>query len=476
MPIVAKALLAVCLIAISVPAFAQGDDEKKDDEQSREEDLFGGDDDDDEAVEEPGDTTPEETTDDPLAPSNIDIDARLENADDPLAIGGRLYLRFNYSTFEDVDAEDLPLSAPALLDVYMDARPSSRVRAFAQARLNHDFSVRPGDTDLFGQELSPTSTALDQLWVKFDVQRRVFVTVGKQRIKWGAGRVWNPTDFLNRERLDPLALFDERLGVTLLKVHVPLESEGWNFYGIANLDGASTPQEVGGAFRAEVLVGTTEISASTAVRDGEPQRYGADVSTALWLFDVHAEAAVVHRSTVPYFVGELDFPNDVYPTALDRREDWIPQVAAGADITIRLNDEDNLILGGEYFFNDAGYEDSSLYPWLLVQGAYEPFYLGRHYASLLAVLAAPGNWDDTTFVLTAVGNLSDNSYIVRADYSVRVLQYLSLSLFAMGHLGDPGEFRLTFDVPPIPTVPGLENGITVPAPLIDVGVWMSLSI
>ena len=46
------------------------------------------------------------------------------------------------------------------------------------------------------------------MWLNFDIGRTVFVTAGRQRVKWGIGRFWNPTDFLQPARLDALAFFD----------------------------------------------------------------------------------------------------------------------------------------------------------------------------------------------------------------------------------------------------------------------------
>ena len=64
--------------------------------------------------------------------------------------------------------------------------------------------------------------------------------MGLQRIKWGSGRFWNPTDFLNQQRKDPLDFFDKRLGVAMLKLHLPLEAQGWNIYGIVDFEDVST--------------------------------------------------------------------------------------------------------------------------------------------------------------------------------------------------------------------------------------------
>jgi hypothetical protein len=68
--------------------------------------------------------------------SDREVDKKLGDADDILDIGAFFYLRAQYDALEDVTSYRSPLSSSNLLDVYLDGRPSDRVRAFAQARLN----------------------------------------------------------------------------------------------------------------------------------------------------------------------------------------------------------------------------------------------------------------------------------------------------------------------------------------------------
>ena len=58
-----------------------------------------------------------------------------------LRIGGQLYLRGQTLFQEDVAPEDWALTSPNLLDVWLDARPNDRVRAFT---LGACATTRPG--------------------------------------------------------------------------------------------------------------------------------------------------------------------------------------------------------------------------------------------------------------------------------------------------------------------------------------------
>ncbi len=454
----------------------------------------------------------------PETTADAEVEARLQEAHDKLAIGGKLYLRLEYFLSKAEDPLEDTLASPNLLDLYLDARPTERVRAFAQARMRHDFTVDESEVDpLTGRSREQTSVDLDQLWLKFDVGRQLYVTAGQQRIKWGANRFWNPTDFLNQQRLNPLDIFDQRLGVPLLKLHLPVESLGWNFYAIGLFDGANSPEDVGGALRGEFVAGTAEVSLSAAARKDLPIKLGADASVGVWDLDLRTEVAV-SRGKARRWSGDYDVLPALGAAALpegsaernqlelaapllgwtlspeleDRDEDWILQAVVGFEWGVRVGDEDTLYVTGEYFYNGNGVDDPALYPWMQLQGDFQPLYVGEHYAAAALLLPAPGQWDDTTFSLGGIANLSDQSGLLRFDYSVRVLTRLQVNLFVAGHLGE-GELSYGIDEPGLLTTDQLDDfamggtvdpalaelivdGVEVPGPLIDVGVWLSVDL
>ncbi|HOX47269.1 MAG TPA: hypothetical protein PK668_26990 [Myxococcota bacterium] len=413
------------------------------------------------------------------------ISGLLAKADDPLTVGGQLSLRLQYTWADEHARNENVLSSPSLLHLFLDARPNEHVRAYASGRLTYDFTLQDG-RDAQGMPGEALGTLLDQLWLKADIGEVVYLTVGRQPIRWGSGRFWNPTDFLNQQRRDPLAILDERVGPTLLKLHFPVESLGWNFYAVANLDGASSPEELGGALRGEFLFGPVELAATAAYRKDQPVRLGLDASAGVWLLDLRLEAAVVYDDHTPYWKGDFVWDPPALPYALSRDDRWIPQVTAGAELSFKYSDEDSLILGVEYFFNDAGYPDEGLYDWLLLQafegeGGFTPFYLGRHYLAGYAVLMGPGSWNDTTVLLSGIGNLNDLTGILRLDWQVRVLTYLDVAVFGAVRLGGDGEFHYgteyKMEDPPNPLVPEpLRYGFSIGAPRLEVGVWLTLAL
>ncbi len=402
---------------------------------------------------------------------------RLAAAGERLTIGGRLYLRQDAYLTDTLDTADaVDLAAPSPLDLFLDVRPNDRVRGYVRGRLTSDWTVPAGAVDPFtGEPRLRNATLLDQAWLKFDVARRAYVTVGRQRVKWGAGRFWNPTDFLNQQVLSPLEVFDLRTGVSLVRVHVPFEATGANLYAIANLEGADALSQVGGAVRGEIVLGHTELTASAAAREGQPLRLGADVSTGLGPFDLRLEGAVLHGEGLGRWTGSWDLATLATPEWEDRSEDWIPVVVAGGELSVKITGDDAITFGLEGMYNGNGATDARLLPWEFVSGTYVPLYAGQQYGAAYVFLPGPGRLDDHTFTCSAIANLSDGSAIARLDHRVVVLTHLTVNAYAAAHLGEEGELRLGIDIPPVPGVPGLESGIQRAPPRLDLGLGGAVS-
>lgn len=378
------------------------------------------------------------------------LSASIDERDNSIVLGGFLYTRLDYARAEQMDLVKARISSPNLLDIFIDARPVERVRAYARGRLRYDFTVNQSSEPSLLPTGERLSADLDQLWLKFDVGKRLFVTLGKQPVRWGTGRLWNPTDFLNSQTRDPFALFDDRTGLGLLKLHLPIESLGWNFYAIANFDGAEDFDSVGGALRAEILMGATEVSLSVAGRTDRPLQLGLDISSALGPFDVRAEAGLQRGVDTTFFRGgfdldDLDVADLNLPTPFSREDQWILQAVAAIEYSFVYNDNDIGVIGGEYFYNQAGYKHSRAYLATFAAGTYRPLYMGRHYASVYSFWPSPGSWQDTSFLLTALANLSDKSGFARLDYNVTVLTLLRLNVYGSIHFGDIGELRYGVD-------------------------------
>jgi hypothetical protein len=463
--------------------------------------------------------------------------------DDPLKIGGQFYWRVMSSGKQSSYPQNWSLSAPALLDVYLDARPNDRVRAFVLGRMSYDPTLPPNGTTstssttlsagsiqgsdslsaMFGQPTRGPSVALDQMWLRFDLLHTVFVTAGKQHVRWGTARFWAPTDYLHLQARNPLLPFDPRTGTTMLKVHVPWEAQGWNFYAYALPESASTatstPADVAGAARAEVVLGAVEAGAGVFGRNHSKPKFAGDVSFGLWDLDFYGEAALRNASDVDFVtfhkadiqvspvVVPPNMPNQyqdsatgqaVNPLVLSslvdtffpasRGSGWKAQVTGGVSYTRQYADKDTFTVGAEYFYNGLGYDDPRVYPALLflphttpLANPASPFYLGRHYLGVFATAPAPYSWDNTTFTVSNLMNVSDKSGISRLDYSLVVLTHLRFEAYGAVHWGQRnGEFRFGIDgsalASSIPAVQGLANKLTSSPALFDVGLGLRVAL
>lgn len=437
--------------------------------------------------------------------------------EDWLRLGGLAYLRATTAWTREVPPSGWSFSAPSLLDVYLDARPNDRVRAFALGRLQYNPAAGGARSSSFSADTGTTtaSTApaavttrgvLDQLWINFDAGRTVFITAGKQHVKWGTGRFWNPTDYLHPTRRDPLTQYDDRSGVTMVKAHLPWEQRGWNLYAIALLEDlagglqpdlsvttVSTLGQVGYGGRAEVVLGNLELAVDGMAQQGHAPRFGVDGSFPLAELDLHFEVALRRGRDLPRWEEVPGVPTSA--PVLDRYREksfdgLTPAAVVGAEWSWKYSDQDTLTIGGEYAYDAAGYDSADLYPFLVAlpylggtpttptrpdrRPAFLPFYLARQYLGLYLYLPAPGRWNNTTFTLSALGSLTDGSGVVRLDHSVLLNTYLRIETYLAGHLGNlGGEFRFGGTIPP-QNLGGSPPVFTPPTPIsppvLDFGV------
>src|SRR5262249_34315524 len=78
--------------------------------------------------------------------------------ENPLQIGGQLYLRAQTGAQEGQVPGLWSLSAPSLLDVYLDARPNPRVRAFVLMRIGYDATAATTQGALAAQMMANQAT------------------------------------------------------------------------------------------------------------------------------------------------------------------------------------------------------------------------------------------------------------------------------------------------------------------------------
>lgn len=384
---------------------------------------------------------------------------------DTMQIGGRLELRANASKVDDQRFQESPYTQNKTADIYFDTRPNQDTRAFLRLRFQEDnrtgrrsesttTTTTTGDgtgTDTVAttteQKEQPSITSsIDELWFKWDINESVFVTAGKQHVKWGRGRFWNPTDFTALEPKDPFALFDRRLGQEMIKLHLPFEKEGHNLYAIVQFDDTERNDDVGFILRGEFAIGESgETAVSVQSKRGRPLRLGVDFGMGFANFDVNLESAWLTRNAGPRFVGDLDLQQAVYPSRFYDDKKVYNQSVANIEYVWMYSDNDNMTLGLEGFWNEMGYDSRLLEFYSLIQNESKVLYAGKQYVASYARLSAPGTWDDTTFILNAMQNISDKTALIRLTSTYMFYEQITLEAYVSRCLGEYGE--LCFKVP-----------------------------
>lgn len=425
--------------------------------------------------------------------TNRDAFASGEVSDNPLQIGGTYYHRMILTTQQDIPEADYPLSAPMQFDLFLDARPSDRIRGFIDQRLLYDSSKdqysRPTAGTTTANILPSTTTVpnnpqtvLDQAWLKFDIDRTVFVTAGKQHLKWGTSRFWNPTDFLSTQRRDPLLPYDLRLGDTMIKFETPFEAQQFNFYAVALLDNtgpASTLGQLGLALRAEKVIGESEFGLDLVTRGRRMPVWGADVSSSLGPFDVYAEAALLTQAPGPTYklTGTPSSGANVSTlVSSETRPGSFVQASGGINYSFAWTENRLATIGLEYFHNPLGYDDAAIYPVLILFNQFQPFYVGRDYAGLYITAEGPDAQKNTSYTFSTLSNVSDKSFLSRLDFRWRTLTYLTFETYGAVHYGSQGgEFNFTIDTPSMTYAGNTVPAVKLPRTIYELGLGLRLS-
>ncbi|MEN9528922.1 MAG: hypothetical protein RI932_795 [Pseudomonadota bacterium] len=379
----------------------------------------------------------------PVQPQATAVTTAEPKANETLTLGGRLELQSSMMKFADSTVGDSPLSHSASAELYLDSRPSDDLRGFIKGAITQSQSADANST----QSSSP-KIELYEMWIKWSGQGALFTTVGRQKLKWGAASFWNPTDFLAVQTKDPLASFDVRPGANLIKLHVPVEKSGHNFYALVDLENAKQAHSPRAAARAEFNYGygafTGELTTTVVGGKDQPIRWGVDLSTALGPVDLIVESAWTRRSDQIFYSKSRTPEGTLNFSTVDRSKQSIAQVVVGTRYELKYSDKGSANLNLEYFWNDAGYSDVVLEAYSfgqgLVRGQNQSLYLANRYAAASLVVIPSNDFSVNPLVFTAITNLTDRSWLARTGYTRRISNRSRLE-FALTKFGGLGEFR-----------------------------------
>jgi hypothetical protein len=307
--------------------------------------------------------------------------------EETLQIGGTLSSEVDAYIQSGVPLTQNVTSNPNVLFLYLDSKLENDNRVFGKIRAFYDpTGVSSGNATSasytnpygFGNASSDNlAVNLQELRVSANIGHQVFFNIGRQKVKYGAAKFFNPTDFLNPQPFNFFLPTDERTGVDMIKMQVP--SGASNFYAAGVVGNPTTGSVPGGYFRGELpysqianIIGAGEISLSGWLPKNQSGRFGYDISQQVDDFDIYVEGAATQT-----------------PSA------WQDATSAGFTWTGRYADrETNTIsLNGEYFQAGAAAE----------------------YGILAINLGGPGGLNDINFIVTNLMDLIGNSGLSRLD-------------------------------------------------------------
>jgi hypothetical protein len=245
-------------------------------------------------------------------------------------------------------------------------------------------------------DLFENTFELSEFYLSFDLAKKVFFRVGNQLLAWGPSFIWTPVDFVNLQRLDPLASVDLRVGKPGLRVHVPMRNS--NLFLFADFSRTVDTAEPGVrelartalAARWDLTALGYEFGLSGYFGYELPASFGLDLSGRLVGFDVYGEAALTADLT-------------------DENVDY----AASLGLQRTFGELKDWSFQAEGFYQSVGGSD--------------PLYLGQWYA--YAALAKENLFSDfLDATLSGLWNISDLSYTVRLACAFDPVGFLPFTL------------------------------------------------
>ncbi|MDD4179259.1 MAG: hypothetical protein PHH14_04335 [Candidatus Margulisbacteria bacterium] len=278
--------------------------------------------------------------------------------------------------------------------------------------------VEPRYYLLAASEAMPLASANDLDQLKFDrayfklYSNAANLTLGKQRIAWGSGYIWNPTDIFNPFVLAFAVREEDTTNVTAVRVEAPLgEAGGLDAYIVGDKPWEQTAK----GLRVKNTVGLFDLAASYVDQGTLGHQFGLDVGGDIIKdVGVHCELALKTTAEGGAFIQSV----------------W------GLEYTF----DNGLGLNIEYYFNGRGAKNKADYDWAALSiGTLDQLAADYLYIGTTAIIN-----EITTFKTSVLANLNDQSWMFYPVYSRNIAQNWDLNLEAMV-LGGPDDSEF---VPP----------------------------
>lgn len=236
-------------------------------------------------------------------------------------------------------------------------RAEDLVRLYIGGSANYD-----PDSFLSTASYEDLTLKLDELFLDTDIEKKVFFRLGKQRISWGVGNWYKPSDVLSLAAIDPDNPSAEREGPFAFKIDVPQKLNHAMLYLVPPV--SSDPGAFSAAARYDLVTSGWELSfagfgrTDMAVRP----RLMFSATGAVGAFDVYGEQVALYGSDRTYVREKTGGGYETY-----RREDeFFFQSTLGIKYSKSLSSGLSYSLHVQGYYNGTGYSDASI---LLVDAA-----------------------------------------------------------------------------------------------------------
>ena len=246
------------------------------------------------------------------------------------------------------------------LRLRMDVRPSDQVSMGA----HYDVYVQWGDSvrirrrsgapppaerrrfldlesDIRDEDSMRARHGLDRLWIRWEPDRRVQLTAGRQAVSWGTGLIWSPTDLFSAFAPTEIDR-EEKLGVDAVRLIVQA-------HPLVSVDAVVEPLD-------------RDAHGRATARDST---FAARIGTRAGEYDLHLCAGSVQSDAVlggdfSGYLGDAGFRGEALYTWVDERDqrDYV-RALLGADYGFAA--PWNPYVAVEYFHNGLGARDEGDY-------------------------------------------------------------------------------------------------------------------
>ncbi len=329
---------------------------------------------------------------------------------------------------------------------------------FADARLTEGFKGFGSFEASYNAVSGEKEADVKELFISFNINHAAYFQSGKQVLQWGRCYMWNPTDLINIEKKAFIDTPGAKEGVYGLKMHIPFGTK-FNIYSFTDLGEAGKADEIAGAGKLEVLIGTTEIALSGWGKKGYEPVAGLDFSTKILKWDILGEASVSKGSNVE----KLAEKNGIL--FKEKSKDIIAKACIDLGRTFDIGDnKDKFRINMEFFYNGDGYEenildDSDMYIYekdvtiedssgneitlpggekkyfLLGNNMYEPNYYSRYYAALFTTINK-FIISELAYNLNVISNIEQKSFMISTGVNYQNLSDFNMSLMFTGYVGE----------------------------------------